>query len=111
MIPSVPALAVIGSAVFLMTVHASQQPAPGSPREAHAVLAGVRLWYRDSGGAGVPVVFMHAATGSSRVWEHQEAAFTAAGYRFIAYDRRGFGRTIVDAGAPPGTGAKRHHLL
>ena len=34
-------------------------------REAYAELPGVRLWYRDSGGTGVPVVFMHAATGSS----------------------------------------------
>ena len=36
-------------------------PAPAF--EGHADLPGVRLWYRDSGGAGVPVVFMHAATG------------------------------------------------
>jgi pimeloyl-ACP methyl ester carboxylesterase len=75
-------------------------------REAFAELPGVRLSYRDSGGSGVPVVFLHAATGSSRVWEHQEAAFIAAGYRFIAYDRRGFGKTSVDpAGSPAGTGA------
>ena len=75
-------------------------------REAYAELPGVRLWYRDSGGTGVPVVFMHAATGSSRVWEHQIPAFTAAGYRFIAYDRRGFGRTVVDPpGSQPGTAA------
>jgi len=66
-----------------------------SVHEAYADLPGVRLWYRDSGGGGVPVVFLHAATGSSRVWEHQEDAFVAAGYRFIAYDRRGFGRTVV----------------
>ena len=42
------------------------------------------VWYVDSGGSGVPIVFLHAATGSSRVWEHQIPAFTAAGYRFIA---------------------------
>ena len=83
---------------------------PASPvapmREAHADLPGVRLWYRDSGGTGVPVVFMHAATGSSGVWEHQIPSFTAAGYRFIALDRRGYGRTIVDPSGPqPGTAA------
>ena len=66
----------------------------------YAELPGVRLWYRDSGGGGIPVVFLHAATGSSRVWEHQEGAFVSAGFRFIAYDRRGFGRTVVE---PPGT--------
>jgi pimeloyl-ACP methyl ester carboxylesterase len=55
----------------------------------------------DTGGEGVPVVFMHAATGSSLVWEHQVPAFTAAGFRFIAYDRRGRGRST--AGVEPGT--------
>ena len=77
-----------------------------SAREGHANLAGVRLWYTDTGGAGVPVVFVHAATGSSRVWEYQLPAFTAGGYRVITYDRRGFGRSSVDSSGPqPGTGA------
>jgi pimeloyl-ACP methyl ester carboxylesterase len=69
-------------------------------------LPGARIFYQDSGGSGTPVVFLHAATGSSRVWEYQIPAFTAAGYRFIAFDRRGWGRTVVDpAGPQPGTGA------
>ena len=73
-------------------------------REAYAELPGVRVWYTDSGGPGVPVVFLHAATGSSRVWEYQIPAFTAAGYRVIAYDRRGYGRTMIDPAGinPPG---------
>jgi pimeloyl-ACP methyl ester carboxylesterase len=51
-------------------------------------------------------VFLHAATGSTRVWEYQLPAFTATGYRVIAYDRRGFGRSVIDpAGVQPGTGA------
>lgn len=80
--------------------------APLPLREAYAALPGVRIWYRDTGGSGVPVVFIHAATGSSRVWEHQFPAFTAAGYRVVAYDRRGFGRSAIDpAGVQPGTGA------
>lgn len=86
----------------------AQAPArPAAPaREGFAELPGVRIWYTDTGGRGVPVVFMHAATGSSRVWEHQIPVFTAAGYRFIAYDRRGWGRSVIDpAGAQPGTGA------
>lgn len=75
-------------------------------RETHADLPGVRLWYTDSGGAGDAVVFLHARTGSSRVWEYQIPAFVARGYRVIAYDRRGFGRTVIDpAGGQPGTGA------
>ena len=47
------------------------------------------VFYRDSGGAGVPVVFLHAASGNSMTWEHQIPAFVGAGYRFIAIDYRG----------------------
>ncbi len=66
----------------------------------------MHLSYNDTGGGGVPVVFVHAATGSRRVWEYQIPAFTAAGYRVITYDRRGFGRSTIDpAGPQPGTGA------
>ena len=40
------------------------------------------------------------------MWEHQLPVFAAAGYRVIAYDRRGFGRSAVDrTGVQPGTGA------
>ncbi len=86
------------------TVQAFQ--AQTSPREAYADLPGVRIWYTDTGGSGVPVVLLHAATGSSRVWEHQIPAFTKSGFRVIAYDRRGFGRTVIEAaGTQPGTGA------
>src|SRR5262245_58403281 len=74
-------------------------------REAYVDLPGVRIWYKDSGGNGVPVVFLHANTGNSQSWEHQIPEFTAAGYRFIAYDRRGWGRSMAQPGAPPGTGA------
>ena len=38
-----------------------------------------------------PVVFLHASSGNSRMWVHQEPFFTAAGYRFVAYDRKGKG--------------------
>jgi pimeloyl-ACP methyl ester carboxylesterase len=80
--------------------------APLPLREAHADLPGVRIWYTDTGGSGVPVVLLHANTGSSRVWDYQTPAFTARGFRVIAYDRRGFGRSIIDpAGIQPGTGA------
>ncbi len=73
--------------------------------EGYATLPGVRLFYRDTGGSGVPVVLLHANTGSSRVWEYQIPVFTAAGYRLIAFDRRGWGRTEAEPGAQPGTAA------
>jgi pimeloyl-ACP methyl ester carboxylesterase len=66
-------------------------------------LPGVHLWYIDSGGSGVPVVFMHAASGTCESWEPQLPAFTAAGYRCISYDRRGWGRSRPDpTGEQPG---------
>jgi pimeloyl-ACP methyl ester carboxylesterase len=71
-----------------------------------APVPGARLFYRDTGGSGIPVVFLHAATGSSEVWDRQIPPFTAAGYRIIAFDRRGWGRTEIDPSGPqPGTAA------
>lgn len=66
-------------------------------------LPGVHLWYHDTGGTGIPVVFLHAASGTSESWEYQVPVFTAAGYRCITYDRRGSGRSQPDpAGPQPG---------
>ena len=84
----------------------AQTAQPATAYEGYAQVPGVRIWYKDTGGSGIPVVFMHAATGSSRVWDYQIPAFTAAGYRLIAYDRRGWGRSeIVATGPQPGIGA------
>ena len=84
---------------------------PPQARETYAELPGVRLWYNDTGGSGVPIVVLHANTGSSRNWEYQVPAFTAAGYRVIAYDRRGWGRSIARPGAEPATAADDLHAL
>ena len=59
-------------------------------------LPGVHLWYNDTGGTGVPVVFMHAASGTCESWVYQLPVFTAAGYRCIPYDRRNWGRSQPD---------------
>ena len=40
-------------------------------------------------GAGVPVVLLHAGSGNSTLWQAQVEFFARAGYRAIAYDRRG----------------------
>jgi pimeloyl-ACP methyl ester carboxylesterase len=69
-------------------------------------LPGVHLWYTDTGGSGVPVVFMHAASGTSDSWVHQVPAFGERGYRCVAYDRRGWGRSQPDStGEQPGRGS------
>ena len=96
-------VAIAAACVALAGAVGAQSP---TPREGHADVPGVRLWYTDTGGTGQPVVFAHAATGSSRVWEYQLPAFKARGYRVITYDRRGFGRSeVVPSGPQPGTGA------
>lgn len=51
-------------------------------------------------GEGVPVVFLHAGVCDRRMWAGQVAAVSAAGYRAVAYDRRGFGETRCDAAEP-----------
>lgn len=48
------------------------------------------LWYQDTGGSGEPVILLHAGTGSALVWEYQLPVLARAGYRVIAYSRRGY---------------------
>ena len=55
------------------------------------------LFYTDVG-EGQPVVLIHGWPLSHRMWESQINALVDAGYRCIAYDRRGFG----DSGKPAG---------
>ena len=66
-------------------------------------LPGVDLWHEDTGGDGVPVILLHAATGTTDCWIHQLPAFSAAGFRCIAYDRRTWGRSrSTDEAMQPG---------
>jgi len=58
-----------------------------------APVSAVRLHIEDSGGGGRPVVLIHGWPLSVQAWEPQVAALQAAGYRVVAYDRRGFGRS------------------
>ena len=92
--------------------------------------AGARLYYWDTGGNGDAIVLLHAATGSAYVWGYQQRAFVAAGYRVIAYSRRGYrgsdpgpvdegGRALAATGRPLDDlealvnhlGLNRFHLL
>ncbi|HUA13938.1 MAG TPA: alpha/beta hydrolase [Verrucomicrobiae bacterium] len=52
----------------------------------------IHLYYEDHG-TGKPVVLIHGYPLSSASWEKQLPALLAAGYRVIAYDRRGFGKS------------------
>ncbi|RLV49652.1 alpha/beta hydrolase [Nocardioides mangrovicus] len=52
---------------------------------------GHNLKVRDSGGDGRPVVLIHGWPLSGESWSEQVPALKDAGFRVIAYDRRGFG--------------------
>jgi pimeloyl-ACP methyl ester carboxylesterase len=54
--------------------------------------AAINLYYEDHG-SGKPVVLIHGYPLSSASWEKQVPVLLAAGYRVIAYDRRGFGQS------------------
>ena len=78
----------------------------------YAELPGVGLWYNDGGGSGTPVIFLHAASGTSESWVYQLPAFTPLGYRCITYDRRGWGNSRPAAeGEQPGYGSEDLHGL
>jgi pimeloyl-ACP methyl ester carboxylesterase len=53
----------------------------------------VRLHIEDSGGSGRPVLLIHGWPLSAAAWQPQVSVLQAAGYRVVAYDRRGFGRS------------------
>ena len=58
------------------------------------------------------MVFLHAGSGSCEMWEHQIPAFTAAGYRFLALERRAEGSAVDDLEAFAGhLGLDRFHLV
>jgi non-heme chloroperoxidase len=52
----------------------------------------INLYYEDHG-SGQPVVLIHGYPLDGHSWEQQIPALLDAGYRVIAYDRRGFGRS------------------
>lgn len=51
-----------------------------------------KLYYKDWG-TGRPVILLHGFPLSADSWDDQAMAIADAGFRVIAYDRRGFGRS------------------
>ena len=98
-------LVLIAGIAVCVACLAFAQSQPPTLHEGFVDVPGAKIYYKASGGRGTSVIFLHAFTGSTEVWEQQIPAFTRAGYRFIAYERRGFGRTVADANGPASTGA------
>src|SRR6266481_6167124 len=53
---------------------------------------GTQIYYKDWG-EGPPVVFSHGWPLTADAWEHQMFFLASHGYRVIAHDRRGHGRS------------------
>lgn len=61
-------------------------------------LSSVGVHVDDAGGPGRPVVLIHGWPLSGDSWKPQIPALSTAGYRTVAYDRRGFGRSDKPGG-------------
>jgi len=86
-------------------------PAQVPVREGYADIPGTRLFYWDTGGTGEPIVLLHPATGSAAIWLYQQPVFAAAGYRVIAYSRRGHVPSERGDDASVGTASSELHTL
>jgi pimeloyl-ACP methyl ester carboxylesterase len=58
---------------------------------------GTRLYYKDWG-TGQPVLLIHGWPLNADMWEYQMPVLATAGFRCIAVDRRGFGRSDQPGG-------------
>lgn len=70
------------------------------PLDGHISANGLRLHYRDWGGAGRPIVLLHGLASNARIWDFVAPRLTAAA-RVIALDQRGHGGS---EGPPQGYG-------
>ena len=65
----------------------------------HETLNGIDLYYTVQGpNMGTAVLLLHGFPDSSALWGHQLPALAAAGFRVIAPDLRGFGRSARPEG-------------
>jgi pimeloyl-ACP methyl ester carboxylesterase len=105
------AVATLGAGV----IEAARSQAPMTPvpipaqvpaKEGWAQFADTRLYYWDTGGDGQPIVLLHPASGSALNWGYQQPVFAKAGYRFIAYSRRGYYNSAPYERDKPGIGAE-----
>jgi pimeloyl-ACP methyl ester carboxylesterase len=78
------------------TVAAAAQPRAAWAKARNSIVArdGTRLYHRDWG-EGQPVVFASSWALSGEMWAYQVAHLSERGFRCIAFDRRGHGRSDV----------------
>lgn len=93
------AAANAGGSLAASSFLATRDTLPPSAAVAHCHRAafidradGTALFYRDWG-TGRPLVFVASAALSSAMWAYQMVPLTRAGFRCVAFDRRGHGRS------------------
>ena len=89
------AAASVASMAALTPVAAVAAPAAGShAKQGHYVITkdGTRIFYKDWG-SGRPVVFSHGWPLDADAWDSQMLFLVQKGFRVIAHDRRGHGRS------------------
>lgn len=95
---SATALAVGSLSAMAIGGNAAQAATAASPKKGHDGMTsftttdGTVIFYKDWG-TGNPVVFHHGWPLSSDDWDAQMLFFVSRGYRVIAHDRRGHGRS------------------
>jgi pimeloyl-ACP methyl ester carboxylesterase len=81
-------------------------PAQGTVKEGLAELPGTKLWYLDTGGDGPVVILMHSGLQGAPGFAYQLPVFAKAGYRAIAYSRRGYNKSDQGDKDNPGIGSE-----
>jgi pimeloyl-ACP methyl ester carboxylesterase len=99
---------ILIGALMLFT-QSAMSPAPTLAQEtrpgASVELPGVKLWFTDTGGTGAPIILLHANSGTSAAWQDQISGFSQAGYRVIAFDRRGWSNSVANPASGPQPGS------
>ncbi len=93
------AMAIIPLSATRAAAHGSSTPAPTTRnRDMQSITTqdGTEIFYKDWG-SGRPIVFHHGWPLSSDDWDTQMLFFLDRGYRVIAHDRRGHGRSSQTA--------------
>jgi pimeloyl-ACP methyl ester carboxylesterase len=95
----------LGAGLLALLASLGLATSPGARADENAgafvELPNVKLWVTDTGGSGDPVILLHANTGTSESWRKQVPVLAQAGYRVIALDRPGWGRSVVREGMKP----------
>ncbi|WP_193170902.1 alpha/beta fold hydrolase [Nisaea nitritireducens] len=93
------AVSLPGSGVAAATTTNATNPQKGTIMSTITTKDGVEIFYKDWGSKDAqPLVFHHGWPLSSDDWDAQMLYFLGQGYRVIAHDRRGHGRSALVAG-------------